>query len=119
MKDYSTMDDLEINQRVFFWRNGEIKECKGLAKVADGHISYLTTLGYVRFDPCNNPADAWPIILENKINIDHRDTFKAGPMASMSGRKDIYAVDKNPLRASMIVFLMMKDDAVNTQGEKV
>ena len=66
------------------------------------------------FNPCANPADAWPIITENNISIildnpsmpcatdNARDLFDdAGPNVGV-------AYD-NPLRAAMIVFLMMQD----------
>jgi hypothetical protein len=52
----------------------------------------------------NNPADAWPIIVENKINID----FQYGPWPIAEYDEYIFT-DKNPLRAAMVVFLMMQD----------
>mgnify|MGYP001073356582 CR=1 FL=1 len=52
----------------------------------------------------NNPADAWPIIVENKINID----FQYGSWPTAEYSEYIYT-DENPLRAAMIVFLMMQD----------
>lgn len=59
-------------------------------------------------DYCNNPSDAWPIIVDNEINLDPRRTIKKLPwMASASDQ--IYATDKNPLRAAMICFLKIKD----------
>ena len=51
----------------------------------------------------NNPADAWPIIAANKINIDFQ--YGSWPIAEYD--EYIYT-DKNPLRAAMIVFLMMQ-----------
>ncbi|GKX60182.1 DUF2591 domain-containing protein [Leminorella grimontii] len=45
------------------------------------------------FDPCNNPADAWPIIKDNCIDI----IWDGDP-------------NENVLRQAMIVFLMMKDN---------
>ncbi|QHJ76733.1 MAG: hypothetical protein [Bacteriophage sp.] len=93
MTDYSKMSDLDINVLV-----GEIQ----------GFANKIAALNGMR-DYCNNPADAWPIIVENKINIDFRDSIKAGPMARLCRDNGIYAVDKNPLRAAMIAFLMMKD----------
>lgn len=112
MTDYSKMSDFDISKMVLialgykpayedescisFLSSNERKD------VGDGGVKRF------KFDPCNNPADAWPIIAENKINIDFRDSLKAGPMAKMSRDNGIYAVDKNPLRAAMIAFLMMK-----------
>ena len=57
-------------------------------------------------DYCNNPSDAWPIIKSNHINI------------GWAGDEEWFArtvhtakvFDSNPLRAAMIVYLMMKDE---------
>ncbi len=62
------------------------------------------------FDPCNNPADAWPIIAGNKINI----RFGAEGMACEAqfmqyGHESVECYHTNPLRAAMIVFLMMQE----------
>lgn len=70
------------------------------------------------FDPCNNPADAMPIVFENNISL-HAPRLKEGWMAEYTGSDDDvndgFQVDyyeshnKNPLRAAMEVFLMMKE----------
>jgi len=102
MTDYSKMSDFEINTAVgsaFGYATG-IEPCF--------EVVIINKTGRP-FDPCNNPADAWPIIAENKINIDFRDSLKAGPMARLCRDNAIYAVNDNPLRAAMIVFLMMKE----------
>ncbi len=57
-------------------------------------------------DYCNNPSDAWPIILENKIDI----TFDSRADQAEAGGGFYSSIDKNPLRAAMIVFLMMGDN---------
>lgn len=57
-------------------------------------------------DYCNNPSDAWPIIVENKIGV----TFlKAETCVVLANNGDFYARSRNPLRAAMICFLKMKD----------
>lgn len=66
------------------------------------------------FDPCNNPADAMPIIIENLIMLNPYCADKLWKCEVKVGTDDIfniYAVcyDKNPYRAAMEVFLMMKD----------
>lgn len=118
MKDYSAMSDDQIAKEIAVLEALEKSSTRKSGEGVKGKIVYRGDGEWSWFDPCNNPSDSWPIILENKINIDHRESIKAGAMASQSGRKEIYAVDKNPLRASMIVFLMMKDEAVNTRGAK-
>ena len=61
---------------------------------------------YYGKDYCNNPADMWPIIVDNGISIhaqdDYFDTWEAtGKQVNDS------ASHKNPLRAAAIVFLEM------------
>ncbi|PHM52323.1 hypothetical protein [Xenorhabdus hominickii] len=55
----------------------------------------------------NDPNIALPLIVKNKINIDHRESIKVGALASLSGFQHISAVDKAPVRAAMKVLLMM------------
>lgn len=64
------------------------------------------------FDFCNNPSDAWPIIVDNKITIspqDSGDEWEASASVNDDLRFDFEVWDKNPLRAAMICFLKMKD----------
>lgn len=70
------------------------------------------------FDPCNNPSDAWPIIVKYEIGIE-KDTrmcceecreFYTSDLwvASDPLTNDFDHLDFNPLRAAMICFLKMK-----------
>lgn len=68
-------------------------------------------------DYCNEPSDAWPIMIENKISImNDGDTWDAsidfdGDL-SKHGTDEVLSKHfeaKNPLRAAMIVFLMMSE----------
>ncbi|KLQ81016.1 phage protein NinX family protein [Enterobacter hormaechei] len=65
------------------------------------------------FDPCNNPADAWPIITANKISIYAMSEAdkRGGWGAEAFHPNDAYSFNDNPLRAAMIVFLMMQESA--------
>lgn len=66
------------------------------------------------FTPTTDPSDAWPIIVENLIQIMPKDDSYLGlPCArDYSGEYISYADDNNKLlRAAMVVFLMMKGDA--------
>lgn len=56
------------------------------------------------FDPCNNPADAMPIIIENKIDLTHL----VGDMVCAK-HKEYWCIRKNPYRAGCEVYLLMKD----------
>lgn len=95
MTDYSKMSDFEINKRVFkLMMTGRDwdRQGKGL------------------FDYCNNPADAWPIIVANEIGVVPSKSSNTYAWDLSGGMlKGIKHVDDNPLRAAMIVFLMMKD----------
>ena len=71
---------------------------------------------YTRVDYCNNPNDAWPIIVDNEISLvkdkevdwwSARSGVVEWSYESMG--HDFYFDDDNPLRAAMIVFLMMKE----------
>lgn len=100
MTDYSKMSDFEINTAVATSQFGNWRE--------DADICQRITSK--RIDYCNNPTDAWPIIVGSKINI----RFGAEGMACEAqfmqyGHESVECYNSNPLRAAMIVFLMMKD----------
>lgn len=97
MKDYASMSDREIAEKV--------GKAIGLHSIA-GDL-YIKNGVWTRFDPCNNPADAWPIILSNKIGINPGTS--SDKWAAHYCNWDIAIVDANPLRAAMVAFLMMKE----------
>lgn len=111
--DYSKLSDFEINKRV-----AEALGVKMTGNVSEGIFVYSEseiiiaspiTGRSVRFDPCNNPADAWPVIVENRICI----TFGSGAGSALrvrGGNTYQYVASKyKMLRAAMIVFLMMSE----------
>lgn len=68
------------------------------------------------FDPCNNPADAWPIIIENKISLIFDASTEEGNevewcLASSPCDQIIvdYVTPDKMIRAAMIVFLNMQE----------
>lgn len=87
--DYSKMSDFEINCRV----HSEVMEISGLDS-------------FKAKDYCNNPADAWPIIVENRIRI---NPILYTKWMAEDYLEDVSSCDENPLRAAMIVFLMMQE----------
>lgn len=101
--DYSKMSDFEINKAV--------GESTGEALNTEETLNLVirNSTGR-RFDPCNSWADAGPIIAESKINIEFHewknDVIKPYAMNSRTG---LATYHENPLRAAMIVFLMMHD----------
>lgn len=62
---------------------------------------------YGKFDPCNNPADAMPIVIENGISL-ISDWNEIGVWGATC-HPWVSSENKNPLRAAMEVFLMMKE----------
>ncbi len=100
MSKYTEMSDFEINKLVAERLGYTYKQFK-----------------IFKLDYCNNPKDAWPIILEYKIGI-NTSGIKGDEgrlwwaELTFDGYGDNhYAEDKNPLRAAMIVYLMMGDES--------
>ncbi|MFH5067192.1 phage protein NinX family protein [Enterobacter cloacae complex sp. 2024EL-00215] len=123
--DYSQLSDQVINAMV-----GKIVSKDGLSIIAsDGNAvihEYADCgefkgicLGWKVFDPCNNAADAWPIIVGNDISL---NSYGSAWEASFEHDAPIgaYGTDetvtsgyehRNPLRAAMIAFLMKQEYA--------
>lgn len=110
--DYSKMSDFEINELV----------AKAIGLSHETYPDFLLE-PYVwnedakdEFNPCNNPADAWPIISDNRISIMYDQSTEKGNnaqwcLASSPCDKHIvdYVSPSKLLRAAMIVFLMMQE----------
>ena len=111
MNKYTELSDFEINKAVF--HKAKIKH-KYFRFLPNGVITYNIKGKYKVFDPCNNPADAMPIIIENKLTLSPRYDSDEWISESLFYH-DIYSVNKNLYRAAMEVFLMMKD----AENEKV
>lgn len=115
MKDYSKMSDFEINKwiAIELAPNGYIGINESTR--SDSEVVITTENGegctknsYV--DYCNNPSDAWPIIVSMISGGCIVQMLKAGVIVTLQGGGRIQVMDKNPLRVAMIVFLMMKDE---------
>lgn len=124
--DYSKLSDQEINGLVIdaisdgnqAYRGGDgsaIELLHQINTVEFGeHVEREEV--YAKFDPCNNPADAWPIIVENSISLILDKP--SSPMATSNcvgwysdEEPPIHASNQNPLRAAMTVFLHMQESA--------
>ncbi|HHJ1233986.1 MULTISPECIES: phage protein NinX family protein [Proteus] len=108
MNKYTELSDFEVNKKV--------AEKLGLAYEVTryGVVTRMSNKEQWReFNPCNNPTDAMPIIIENKISLRSptiTDRWKAEFVDEYGNYVGyIRALNKNPLRACMEVFLMMKD----------
>ena len=127
--DSSQLSDFEINVAVFeAIHNGSPDYKEG----ENGDMVFVSFEGDIvngdavevevergSFNPCANPADAWPIITENKISTMWMTAEKE--WCAWSGGDleegcwewenipDYCFCGESPLRAAMIVFLMMQD----------
>lgn len=104
--DYSKMSDFEINCDI----------ARLMGYTAKGFIHDLHSGVW---NPCNNPADAWPIIVDNSIGIKKQSN---GLWVSSRHGGMYPQYHENPLRAAMIVFLMMQDSAnvpANSTGSDI
>ncbi|WP_127146577.1 phage protein NinX family protein [Serratia marcescens] len=121
MTDYSKMSDFEINKAVaeqlykdkpslIVQRDVPSRPAVTVfCDIGDGEIVSILCADY-----CNNPADAWPIITENNISLIFDNPSSVMATSNCVGwysdeEPPIHSSSNNPLRAAMIVFLMMKD----------
>jgi hypothetical protein len=105
MTNYNELSDFEINKRVAYLVDGTKKV-----------VCTASTSGYGSVNVknyCNNPADAWPIIVDNRISI---GVWSSKPESTTwwsenyNGKIRSEWTEENPLRAAMIVFLMMREE---------
>ncbi len=116
MKDYSKMSDFEICGYVSMYEHGfswiEFDDEMSSHVKCGNEGSPGFAIVEVK-DYCNNPSDAWPIISRNLIGTspdeDGVTCHFYGDWTARAFCSQICCTHKNPLRAAMIVFLMMKD----------
>ncbi|HDU8602116.1 TPA: DUF2591 family protein [Morganella morganii] len=101
MNKYRDKSDFEINKAVAVNVNGADAVVEKFGRI---YIIDEDGIAMVSFDPCNNPADAMPIIIENKIDLTHL----VGDMVCAK-HKEYWCIRKNPYRAGCEVYLLMKD----------
>ncbi|MEQ5209002.1 phage protein NinX family protein [Proteus sp. fly-1067] len=103
MNSYNKYTDLQINELV------ATRLKKKCLLTEESVLAYMDS-GYRTFDPCNNPTDAMPIIIENKIGMNFYNNelgWGAYHRCEEFGELEIH--DKGYYRAAMICFLIMKD----------
>lgn len=121
--NYEDMSDFEVNGAVAaIVTGGDVIEKYDMAEAptADGvQVVYKVGVHGEFLDYCNNPSDAWPIVVDNEITIakhvsnDEWEAYGGGYEVNydheIESCRDAEFMDKNPLRAAMICFLKMKD----------
>ncbi|ELL7784638.1 DUF2591 domain-containing protein [Cronobacter sakazakii] len=117
--DYSKLSDFEINKLVAEATGTKVEETyqfvNGGEDISD-HMSGIVLMRKITsnrkhwklYDPCNNPADAWPIIVKNRISIINLDEDEWGA-CGVADRNSKRTIHEKSLRAAMIVFLMMQE----------
>ncbi|MDT9381180.1 phage protein NinX family protein [Citrobacter freundii] len=116
--DYSKLSDFEINKLIAKHEGVRGFHCENV-----GGGSPLRFTNWKELDYCNNPADAWPVITANGISL-LKCTVGSGYWSAeiitdidevtdkiFQCQSSFDYQDANPLRAAMIVFLMMQDSA--------
>lgn len=117
--DYENATDEQINKAVTM-AVGKFKDSDYSSVSGNYHKGNVFDCNYsvgVVHDYCNNPSYAWPIILEDKINLlwnTESTEWEAQAVVTIDMYQpptcEYYYYDKNPLRAAMIVYLMMNED---------
>ncbi|MDM3563164.1 DUF2591 family protein [Proteus vulgaris] len=113
MNRYTELSDFEINKKV-----AESLKLNTIAYERT-EIVLFDDMDATPFDPCNNPTDAMPIIIENKISLLAGDSNfwcarygKWNILPCPSGIEFIekaQVINDSPYRAAMELFLLMKD----------
>ncbi|EJO9547621.1 phage protein NinX family protein [Cronobacter sakazakii] len=100
--DYSKLSDRDIDALVLQQIYGDQASDKDIMRSwLRGGFKYTT-----------NAADSWPIIVDSQISIYAMGKSDARGKwgAEAPHPYDIYSFNDNPLRAAMLVFLMMQDE---------
>ena len=107
--NYEEMSDLQINLLVASAIGVDAAENSGVVycAVKHGGDNVVSVIGVV--DYCNNPSDAWPIIVNMISGGCIVQMLQAGVIVTLQGGGRIQVMDKNTLRAAMVVFLMMQE----------
>ncbi|HGH5989717.1 TPA: phage protein NinX family protein [Morganella morganii] len=124
MNKYRDKSDFEINKAVAIVLGYTVEfenEVATLFRNNNEDVTLWVSKTGENFDPCNNPADAMPIVIENGISL----IFDTGCKAWVAGIaywvdgcewQISYEVERmNQYRAAMELFLMMKD----AENEKI
>ena len=104
--NYEEMSDLQINLLVASAIGVDAAENSGVVFGAVKHEgdNVVSVIGVV--DYCNNPSDAMPILIEMKIGF----KWVNGSCTASSVMRGYHeSTSDSPLRAAMVVFLMMQE----------
>lgn len=113
MNKYTELSDFEINKKVAdligatpfpfgstYYRRSAVSGCESAIIIRSPRKTGS-------FDACNNPTDAMPIIIENRISL--RNRYEGDWKAETEWGMPFESINNNLLRAGMEVFLMIKE----------
>lgn len=112
--NYEEMSDFEINKLVATSKGIDIPVIDGVFNIIDGNVAVSTDpnggLNRKRLfsDYCNNPSEAWPIIVDNKIGITHGSQGCSALTVTNNELIQITCNSNELLRAAMICFLKIR-----------
>lgn len=115
MTDYDKLSDFEINKLVAKYQTHDIQLTHPFDLSESSYVSIFISDKWIKYDPCNNPTDSWLIIIKNRISIlfDY-DLYTAAVDVTMDQygyfQSGFEYKHKKPLRAAMIVFLMINEE---------
>lgn len=113
MNKYTELSDFEINKKVAINFGGfalSLMVFDDRNEVVKKNIPNIGSRVFTEFNPCNNPADAMTIIIENKIGMNFVNDnigWSAIHQCIIKGELEVYG--KRYYRTAMELFLLMKD----------
>lgn len=110
MNKFESMSDFEINNAVAIALGSKKSEVHCNASIIKGVENHVET-DFGSRDYCNNPAHMWPIIVDNRIALIpfYNDWIAKRVDDCEIACHEFQFMDRNPLRAAAIVFLMMQE----------
>lgn len=122
MNKYRDKSDFEVNKAVakrYLTHDFRLNSTDEIVELIDvdlyreygGEINLANKYVIGKFDPCNNPADTMPIVIENGIS----SLFNDDEWICSVPYTEFLSINESLYRAAMEVFLMMKD----AENEKI
>ncbi|MFA1583743.1 phage protein NinX family protein [Proteus mirabilis] len=111
MNKYTELSDFEINKKVAEELYYKFEAAGELVIVTKKYVGCVLP-SPIMFDPCKNPADAMPIIIENKIGMNFVNNiicWSATHKYTTGGEIEVRG--HRYYRIAMELFLLMKDAA--------
>jgi hypothetical protein len=114
MTDYSDLTDYKVNvlvaEKLGYKTETHEKSVFVSARHTGDNVQNVVGI----YDPCNNPGDAWPVIVGSEISLACNEK-EVGKYTALGGynngfSSEYYHNNANPLRAAMICFLIMQDE---------